>query len=613
MSGPKTRGRSRRTVWVAVGVAAAFVALATGLVVGVVADGDQDPGDGNTVQVEALWYGTAEDGSVQGGATPVGIEAVRDDPETPLSVDLRELRAAGAGPQWTAATAVAGVQAVLVAGVDPRTEQLRYSLGEAIDGPSAGALLSTGSLAAIRASNISDSTTMTGTVLPDGSVGPVAGVAEKVRAAAEAGFTRVLIPPGMTEVLDSKTGRSIDPVKLGRSVGVDVKHVKNLPDAYALMTGQAEAPSAVKPPPIDAGILRMLTRRSRALIATTNSESAHIAALVTAAERALAQGDPVLGFAAAAEAAQAVRLEEASARLRAAARHMPIGELKAQLSREARRSFASIRAEMQANAEFPVTTVAQFTALAGVLSWGDFALTSIRVAQERLKTARTQAELDEIVRFLAVARFEGGTYMATCAESLRHLGGQRITDVDAISGQVDAYTDLLAYAADSNLVYAKSIGLGANKDSYLTQLLEQSDGLTGWVTREFPQLRSPTARPALQLSVALLEYVQTTQLVNDLTADESRQADGPPNLVPIDDPSTVRTQAQTADEIARTQVREIAAAGLDPSYVRWDSRWGADIAFGLPDATDEQKLHGLEFQWFAVLQARLLTGLGSAQ
>ena len=114
-------------------------------------------------------------------------------------MDVRGLRAAGAGPMWTAATAVAGVQAVLISGVDPRTRQLRYSLGEAIDGPSAGALLSAGSLAAISGSTISDSTTMTGTVLPDGSVGPVAGVAEKMRAAAAAGFTRVLIPSGIED------------------------------------------------------------------------------------------------------------------------------------------------------------------------------------------------------------------------------------------------------------------------------------------------------------------------------------------------------------------------------------------------------------------------------
>ena len=55
-------------------------------------------------------------------------------------------------------------------------------------------------------------------------------------------------------------------------------------------------------------------------------------------------------------------------------------------------------------------------------------------------------------------------------------------------------------------------------------------------------------------------------------------------------------------------------AGIDPSFVQWNSRWGADLAFGrLPDATDEQKLHGLEFQWFAVLQSRLLTDLSRLQ
>jgi hypothetical protein len=615
---PTPRGRSRRTAWIAAGLAAVFIALGFGLIFGVIA---RDSGDGSAVQVDALWYGVAKDGSVQGGTTPVGIEAVEDDPKTPLSVDLSGLRAAGAGPMWTAETAVAGVQAVLVSGVDPRTKQLRYSLGEAIDGPSAGALLSAGSLAAIRESTISDSTTMTGTVLPDGSVGPVSGVVEKVRAAAEAGFTRVLIPSGLDEVLDEKTGRSVDPVKLGRSIGVEVKPVKNLPDAYALLTGQAEERSALTSPPIHAAIPRMLTRRSRALITTANrrvndlaSGADSVRALVTAAQRALDTGDPILAFAAAAEAAQAVRLSEASARVRAAANRMSLGELKAQLSAEARRSYASIRAEMQATAEFRVTKVAQLPALADTLSWGNFALTSIRVAQERLKSARTKAELEEIAGFLAVARFEAATYMPACEESLRYLGNQQITDVDAIVGRLNAYTDLLAYAADSNRVYAKSIGLGKDKNSYLAQLIEQSDGLTSWVSKDFPRFRSPTAQPALRLSVALLEYVETTQLVNNLTLEPSRETDLPPNLVPIDDPSMVRTQAQNADEIARTQIHDISAAGLDPSFVQWNSRWGADLAFGrLPGATDEQKLHGLEFQWFAVLQARLLTNLSSLQ
>jgi hypothetical protein len=268
---------------------------------------------------------------------------------------------------------------------------------------------------------------------------------------------------------------------------------------------------------------------------------------------------------------------------------------------------------MQATAEFPVTKVAQLTGLADTLAWGDFALTSIRVAQKRLRTARTKAQLEEIEKFLAVGRFEAAEYMSATGESLRYLGTRPITDVDAIVGRLNAYTDLISYAADSNRVYAESLGLGKST-SYLAQLIEQSNGLTGWVSRSFPQLRSRTARPALRMSVALLEYVESTQLVNDLTADESQRTDRPPNLVPIKDPAMVRNQAQTADEIARAQVRVIAAAGRDTSFVQWNSRWGADLAFGrLPETTDEQKLHGLQYQWFAVLQARLLTTLANVK
>ncbi len=104
--------------------------------------------------------------------------------------------------------------------------------------------------------------------------------------------------------------------------------------------------------------------------------------------------------------------------------------------------------------------------------------------------------------------------------------------------------------------------------------------------------------------------MESTQLVNDLTYRNSSGNDGPPNLAPIKNPLTVRTQAQTADAIARTVVREVAAEGRDTSFVQWNSQWGADLALGrLPNRTQEQTLHGLEFQWFAVLQGRLLVAL----
>ena len=72
----------------------------------------------------------------------------------------------------------------------------------------------------------------------------------------------------------------------------------------------------------------------------------------------------------------------------------------------------------------------------------------------------------------------------------------------------------------------------------------------------------------------------------------------------------MQEEAEAGRRIAMSQVRKIHAAGLDPSAIQWHSQWGADLAFGrLPQTSDEQKLHGVVFQWFAVLQSRLLIAL----
>src|SRR5262249_15726089 len=169
-------------------------------------------------------------------------------------------------------------------------------------------------------------------------------------------------------------------------------------------------------------------------------------------------------------------------------------------------------------------------------------------------------------------------------------------------------------AAEANRQYAVSLGLGTSENSYLGQLIHESDNLRHATYAALPNLKGRTALPALRMSVALLEYVETTQVVNDLTSHHLGGKAAPPNLQPITDPAVVRTQARVAAGIARRRVRVITAAGLDPSFVQWNSQWGADLAFGrLPNATDEQKRHGLEFQWFAVLQSRLLTAMAGLQ
>ena len=65
-----------------------------------------------------------------------------------------------------------------------------------IGGPSAGATLAVGAVAALNGWKVRPDVLMTGTIQPDGSVGPVGGIPEKAEAAAEDGVTRFLFPMG---------------------------------------------------------------------------------------------------------------------------------------------------------------------------------------------------------------------------------------------------------------------------------------------------------------------------------------------------------------------------------------------------------------------------------
>ena len=647
MASRKTISHKRLIRWSALAVVAA-------LLLGVVTFELSKRNSNHRVTVQALWYGTSSEGLIVSGVTPVEITAVADDPDSPLAVDLRGLQAEGAGPMWTAATSVAAVQAVLESGIDPRIGQLQYSLNEEIDGPSAGALMTVGSLAAIAGVAISDSITMTGTVLPDGSVGAVAGIPAKIRAAAEAGFTQVLIPIGSEVSVDPSTKLAVDTIDQGKSLGVTVTPVRSIPEAYSILTGKALEKSVAAPRPIDSGILQLLSTRSEGLILSAQAvqdslqpelgsessgsesdtttpataaeppalaespsaaespalaESPSVAELIDAAETALAQKDPVLAFAAAAEASLAARRQTVSATF-AAASDTPLVELTAQVALEAEESRVLINAEVRRTAEFPVTKIAQLPALGATLAWGDFALSSINVVQDRLKAVDTFAELVEIAQFLEVAQFEAETYMTADAEALQYLGIRPMSDTKATVGLLNAYVDLLNYAATSNRIYAESLGLDNSSSPYLTDLISESASQATIDASKTFKLRGPTAQVSRRLGVAMLSFVETTQLVNNLTAQASTTGDDPPNLLPIKDPEQVQSEAEAANQIAKGQVRKIHAADLDPSAIQWHSQWGADLAFGrLPQTSDEQKLHGVVFQWFAVLQSRLLVAL----
>jgi len=77
---------------------------------------------------------------------------------------------------------------------------------------------------------------MTGTINPDGTVGPVGGVPEKIQGAAAKGFKRFLIPMGMRNS-PSEKNEIVDLVSLGADLGIEVKEVATVYDAYKAFTG----------------------------------------------------------------------------------------------------------------------------------------------------------------------------------------------------------------------------------------------------------------------------------------------------------------------------------------------------------------------------------------
>jgi len=65
-----------------------------------------------------------------------------------------------------------------------------------VGGPSAGAALTLATIAAIEEKQVKEEVAITGTILPDGSIGQIGGLVEKAGAVAEQGKTLFLVPEG---------------------------------------------------------------------------------------------------------------------------------------------------------------------------------------------------------------------------------------------------------------------------------------------------------------------------------------------------------------------------------------------------------------------------------
>ena len=158
---------------------------------------------------------------------------------TNVKVGFFETEVGGSGPQWRASGWTAVTLASLLLGIDPSRASFTFDIAGMIDGPSAGALMTVGVLAALLGDNVNPNMAMTGTINPDGTIGPVGGIPQKLQGAKKAGIGTVLVPASQRYDIDEKTHQMVDLVEAGQRLGVKVILVPNIFEAYKQLTGKA--------------------------------------------------------------------------------------------------------------------------------------------------------------------------------------------------------------------------------------------------------------------------------------------------------------------------------------------------------------------------------------
>lgn len=197
---------------------------------------DVEQGVKREVEVTTLAYRSGEQ-KVEGigHITTIGVQHKK---KAGLKVGFFLENVEGIGPQWRASGWSAVTLSSLLLGVNPEHFEFTFDTGiPYIDGPSAGGLTTIGVLAGLLGDTVRDDSAMTGTINPDGTIGPVGGIPQKIEGAHSLGRKLVLVPAGQRYDYDANLERDVDLVEVGRKLGIEVRLVANIFEAYELLTG----------------------------------------------------------------------------------------------------------------------------------------------------------------------------------------------------------------------------------------------------------------------------------------------------------------------------------------------------------------------------------------
>ena len=584
--------------------------------------GDAAPSS-DTRTVEVLWFGVQPDGSILGGTLESSID-LREG-EGGVGIDVEGITASGAGETWAASAWTAAVTALIFYGGVPDGLELAIEVADAIDGPSAGGLISLAALADLSGVNLRPGVSMTGTIYPNGAIGPVGGIPEKLRGAAAAGLTTVVVPESKRTAVDPRTGDEVDVARFAAELGIEVVFVGSLNDARAVLFDEesiTEEPLAA----LDDDRLRELFADRAAALAVRLGALEVAAAPVAdiadeaerterrlALERTAFDGDVdaedfFVGYFVAADTERSVLAWNAAVEVIDLAVTDSSDAAIDDLRRSAEDLISVATDTTVRTASTDVDSIEQLIALVDVTEWSTDALEVASSIANRIETRPSMdlLQIGALAADLAGQRYHLDHTVADVLDVALAYGSTPLRS--ATLDELEVFIEVLAAAVDANqaLLELKLRTEGVMLD---TAVVEGLVGVDEVVADALDRAETETARRIIVLADEISRYVMTSKLLNlDRSAMSTDALVQRLNLL---DPDKLAAQVDLAVETSDAALATLVGRGVDPGYFLWEANWAAGVARGDEDRviTADEQLDALSRLWFANINERILVAL----
>lgn len=545
---------------------------------------------GTAITIPALWVDVATN---TGGVEYTTVWASHEG-KAPLTVQLDDLAAEGAGSSWKAASASAAAVGAMMSGTDPTDLNFNFEVTGPIDGPSAGAIMTVGALAVLTNTPLKPTVTMTGTISPDGSIGTVAGIAAKLRAAASNGYETVVLPQTATTVQPTGEGERVDTIEYGTSLGLEVILAQNVSQAFEVFTGKPLFASTSSPYELSQSpaLISAQSQATQAEIQAASSAVAEISAddpLRTQLEEELAAAEGLLttnenaAFALAVDVLNQASRNTAAAKTSALISSAGIPTAQQSLLDDITADIAQIDAlTSRETAQVTSLSASQTLFLPSALTWLSYAravLISLQSPLKKLDPASATATQD-LISFASIIGEQMAGVNYTFTQNLTMLSAlppDTVSPTEPVMTHLADYTDFLIEAGQQNENYISgAFGIQPSDLQSMPagSLLPVISALSAECSR-ITASGTSAARDTANASTALSYYATTSLLVSSAQAIgiESLGLNESPS---IQQPEMVLSSLNTGADIVTSQASLIFDKGLQPGFATWSTAWGLE-------------------------------------